>query len=168
MAKANGQLSAATQSEVKRGELRKFYVKQVEHGDVGDFSRMSNAELEGMLAEQMRQLAELKPEFVAEQMRQLAKHQAEFVAEDMRQIVENDPNFTKAPLGQACRGSETPDGGGRVAGIFETALCRPTSIRRFCIYYRNKKATARTRGGGVPGRKKNGAGSAPSMALSPA
>ena len=50
VAKANGQLSAATQAEVRRGELRKFDVKQVEHGDVGDFSRMSDAELEGMLA----------------------------------------------------------------------------------------------------------------------
>jgi hypothetical protein len=50
VAKANGQLSAATQAEVRRGELRKFDVKQVEHGDVVDFSRMSDAELEGMLA----------------------------------------------------------------------------------------------------------------------
>jgi hypothetical protein len=46
--------------------------------------------------------------------------------------------------------SETPDGGGRVAGIFETALCRLTSVSRFSIDYRNKQATARTRGGGAP------------------
>jgi hypothetical protein len=64
---------------------------------------MIDAELEGMLAEQMLQLAELKPEFVAKQMRQLAKHEPEFVAEDMRQMVENGPNFTKAPLGNSRR-----------------------------------------------------------------
>jgi hypothetical protein len=44
-AQQRGQLSAAIQAEVKRGELRRFYVKQVETGDAGDFSRMSDEEL---------------------------------------------------------------------------------------------------------------------------
>jgi hypothetical protein len=41
-AQQRGQLSAAIQAEVKRGELRRFYVKQVEPGDAGDFSRMGS------------------------------------------------------------------------------------------------------------------------------
>jgi hypothetical protein len=44
-ARQRGQLSAAIQAEVKRGELRRFYVKQVETGDAGEFSRMSDEEL---------------------------------------------------------------------------------------------------------------------------
>jgi hypothetical protein len=44
-AKERGQLSAAIQAEVKRGELRRFYVKQVETGDAGEFARMSDEEL---------------------------------------------------------------------------------------------------------------------------
>jgi hypothetical protein len=44
-AQQRGQLSAAIQAEVKRGELRRFYVKQVETGEAGDFSRMSTEEL---------------------------------------------------------------------------------------------------------------------------
>jgi hypothetical protein len=42
-AQQRGQLSAAIQAEVKRGELRRFYVKQVETGDAGEFERMSPA-----------------------------------------------------------------------------------------------------------------------------
>ena len=49
MAKANGQISAATQAEVKRGELRRFYVKQVESGVIGEFSRMTDEELEAFI-----------------------------------------------------------------------------------------------------------------------
>jgi hypothetical protein len=44
-AQQRGQLSAAIQAEVKRGELRRFYVKQVETGDAGEFERMSDKEL---------------------------------------------------------------------------------------------------------------------------
>jgi phage terminase small subunit len=44
-AEAEGKFTAAIQAEVKRGELRRFYIKQVETGDVGAFSQMSNQEL---------------------------------------------------------------------------------------------------------------------------
>jgi hypothetical protein len=44
-ARQRGQLSTAIQAEVKRGELRRFYVKQVETGDAGEFERMSTEEL---------------------------------------------------------------------------------------------------------------------------
>jgi hypothetical protein len=40
-----GQLSAAIRAEELRGQLRRFYVKQVESGEAGDFSRMSDEEL---------------------------------------------------------------------------------------------------------------------------
>ena len=40
-----GQLSAAIAAEVKRGELRRFYIKQVEQGTAGEFDRMSLEEL---------------------------------------------------------------------------------------------------------------------------
>jgi hypothetical protein len=36
--------SAAISAEVKRGDLRKFYVKQVEHGGAGEFQRMTDEE----------------------------------------------------------------------------------------------------------------------------
>lgn len=45
MAKSNAQLSAAITAEVKRGELRKFYVKQIETGDAGDFKQLSDEDL---------------------------------------------------------------------------------------------------------------------------
>ena len=41
-----GQTNAAIQAEVKRGELNRFYIKQIETGDAGDFARMSDEELE--------------------------------------------------------------------------------------------------------------------------
>jgi hypothetical protein len=45
-AEENGQMSAAIAAEVKRGELRRFYVKQVESAQPGDFLKdMSDAEL---------------------------------------------------------------------------------------------------------------------------
>lgn len=43
------QISAAISAEVKRGELRKFYVKQVETGAVGEFARMPDHELDEFL-----------------------------------------------------------------------------------------------------------------------
>ena len=45
-ARTAGQLSAAITAEVKRGELMRFYVKQVESAQVDEFSRMSAEELE--------------------------------------------------------------------------------------------------------------------------
>ena len=51
-ARQRGQLSAAIQAEVKRGELLRFYVKQVESGDAGEFSRMTDEELREFIAEQ--------------------------------------------------------------------------------------------------------------------
>jgi hypothetical protein len=43
MAKNNNQLSAAITAEVKRGELRRFYVKQVE--SINEFADWSDEEL---------------------------------------------------------------------------------------------------------------------------
>jgi hypothetical protein len=40
-----GQTSAAIRAEELRGQLRRFYVKQVETGDAGEFDRMSTEEL---------------------------------------------------------------------------------------------------------------------------
>ncbi len=44
-ARAEGKLQAAIAAEVKRGELRRFYIKQIETGAPGDFSDMSDEEL---------------------------------------------------------------------------------------------------------------------------
>ena len=49
-----GKYEAAIKAEVKRGELRKFYVKQVEHGGVGEFDDMN--------AEQLREHIRLRIE----------------------------------------------------------------------------------------------------------
>jgi hypothetical protein len=48
-ARAAGQLSAAITAEVKRGELMRFYVKQVENAHVNEFSHMSKEELEAFI-----------------------------------------------------------------------------------------------------------------------
>ena len=48
-AKMAGQLSAAITAEVKRGELMRFYVKQVESGHANEFSRMTDGELEAFI-----------------------------------------------------------------------------------------------------------------------
>jgi hypothetical protein len=48
-ARAAGQLSAAITAEVKRGELMRFYVKQVESAHVNEFSSMSEEELEAFI-----------------------------------------------------------------------------------------------------------------------
>ena len=45
MAKDKGQLNSAITAEVKRGELRRFYVKQIEQGSAGEFDGMSDDEL---------------------------------------------------------------------------------------------------------------------------
>ncbi len=50
-ATADGKHEVALKAEVKRGELRKYYVKQVEVGDVGDFDKMSDEELDKYLTE---------------------------------------------------------------------------------------------------------------------
>ena len=44
-ARGKGQLSAAIQAEKLRGEASRFYVRQVETGEAGDFDRMSIEEL---------------------------------------------------------------------------------------------------------------------------
>ena len=46
MAKSAGQLSAAISAEVKRGQLRRFYVKQIESAHVREFGKISDEELE--------------------------------------------------------------------------------------------------------------------------
>ena len=48
-AKSAGQLSAAITAEVKRGELMRFYVKQVESAHVNKFSHMSDEKLEAFI-----------------------------------------------------------------------------------------------------------------------
>ena len=55
-AEARGQLSAAITAEVKRGELRRFYVKQVETGEAGEFARMNDDELRQHIAAEAREL----------------------------------------------------------------------------------------------------------------
>ena len=56
-----GQLSAAIAAEVKRGELRRFYVKQVETGPAGEFERMSDEELRQHVAGEARELGVASP-----------------------------------------------------------------------------------------------------------
>jgi hypothetical protein len=51
-ARQRGQLSAAIKAEELRGQLRRFYVKQVESGDANEFSRMTDDELRAIIAEQ--------------------------------------------------------------------------------------------------------------------
>lgn len=55
-ARVDGKFAAAIQAEVKRGELRRFYVKQVEVGEAGEFDRMSDDELDTYLAEEAEEL----------------------------------------------------------------------------------------------------------------
>lgn len=57
LAKSDGKWSAAIQAEVKRGELRRFYVTQVEQGDKGEFENASEQELD----EYIKQNADLVP-----------------------------------------------------------------------------------------------------------
>jgi hypothetical protein len=67
MAKSEGDVKAAIAAEVKRGELRQFYVKRVETGGPGAFAELNDEELQ-----QARELAELDPEFA----KQLAQKRA--------------------------------------------------------------------------------------------
>ena len=55
-ARTVGELSAAITAEVKRGELKRFYVKQVESAHVDEFSRMTNEELEALIREGIAEL----------------------------------------------------------------------------------------------------------------
>lgn len=72
MAKAEGDSKAAIQAEVKRGEVKKFYVKRVETGAPGAFDQLNDEELAEAIVERTKELAELDPEFAA----QLASQQA--------------------------------------------------------------------------------------------
>jgi hypothetical protein len=45
-AEEKGQMSAAIAAEVKRGELRRFYTKQIESGPPNPFADMSDEELD--------------------------------------------------------------------------------------------------------------------------
>jgi hypothetical protein len=58
-ARQRGQLSAAIRAEELRGQLRRFYVKQVESGDAGEFDRMTDDELRAFIAGQDKILATL-------------------------------------------------------------------------------------------------------------
>jgi hypothetical protein len=58
-ARERGQLSAAIHAEVKRGEARRFYVKQIESGEAGEFERMSDDELRVFIAGEDTILASL-------------------------------------------------------------------------------------------------------------
>lgn len=56
LAKQNAQLSAAIAAEVKRGELRKFYVKQIETGGPGEFEGMTADELRNHVRREAEEL----------------------------------------------------------------------------------------------------------------
>lgn len=58
-ARERGNNSAAIAAEVKRGELRRFYVKQIETGEAGEFDRKSEEELRALIAEQDALLASM-------------------------------------------------------------------------------------------------------------
>jgi hypothetical protein len=58
-ARQPGQLSAAIQAEVKRGEARWFYVKQEKGGEAGELERMVDDELCAIIAGQEEILATL-------------------------------------------------------------------------------------------------------------
>src|SRR5262249_10646029 len=66
MAKAEGDIKAAIAVEVKRGEVKQFYVKKVEMGAPGEFDQLTNEELQRAIIDQTRELAELDPEFAKE------------------------------------------------------------------------------------------------------
>jgi len=55
-AKADGKFAAAITAEVKRGELRRFYVKQVEQGEAGAFSQMPDEELDAFVKSLSKEL----------------------------------------------------------------------------------------------------------------
>jgi hypothetical protein len=75
MAKAEGDIKAAIQAEVKRGEVKQFYVRRVETGGPGAFEQLTDQELQQQIVEQTKELAELDPEFAAEiAAKQATKH----------------------------------------------------------------------------------------------
>jgi hypothetical protein len=51
---------AAIRAEELRGQLKRFYVKQVETGEAGEFDRMTNDELRAFIAEQEEILTALE------------------------------------------------------------------------------------------------------------
>lgn len=53
---ADGKHDVVLKAEIKRGELRRYYVKQVEVGDAGDFSRMPDEDLDAFLIEEAEEL----------------------------------------------------------------------------------------------------------------
>jgi phage terminase small subunit len=76
MAKGKDDIKAAIAAEVKRGELRQFYVKRVETGGPGAFAELNDEELQQAILEQTRELAELDPEFAKQlaQQKRATKH----------------------------------------------------------------------------------------------
>ena len=70
-----GDIKAAISAEVKRGEVRKFYIRQVETGKPGSFEELTDAELQQQIVEQTKELADLDPTFAAElAAREATKH----------------------------------------------------------------------------------------------
>jgi len=61
MGKQNGQISAAIKAEELRGKLMRFYVEQVEHGEAGEFSQMSDEDLDHLIAAEAEQII-MRPE----------------------------------------------------------------------------------------------------------
>jgi hypothetical protein len=61
-----GDIKAAISAEVKRGEVKQYYVKKVEMGAPGEFEQRTNEELQRAIIERTRELAELDPEFAKE------------------------------------------------------------------------------------------------------
>ena len=70
--KAEGDIKAAIEAEVKCGEVKQFYTKGVETGAPGAFDQLNHEELAEAIVEQTKELAELDPAFAA----QLASQQA--------------------------------------------------------------------------------------------
>ena len=52
----NGQIPAAVKAEELIGKVSRLYVIQVEHGEVGEFSRMSDEELQQHVASEVKEL----------------------------------------------------------------------------------------------------------------
>ena len=75
LAEAEGDIKAAIAAEVKRGEVRQFYVKRTEVGGPGAFDQLTDAELQQQIVEQTKELADLDPNFAAElAAREATKH----------------------------------------------------------------------------------------------
>jgi hypothetical protein len=54
-AEAAGNLVVVLNAEKLRGDVMRHYVKQIEQGDAGDFSKMNKEELDEFIASHMRQ-----------------------------------------------------------------------------------------------------------------